>query len=142
MRHPPAYAQAIAQRQQRYKWPGLAATARSQPTDAPGRYALPAWLVVPRPPAPVEETPLLFRRVIDEQRRELDGHCFCLDLRRLTPVACDGGTGRIGVPEERLTACLEERAAPIMRRVEQRISQEQGRATCARRGLLTRAWGW
>ena len=124
VRRPLAYLQAIAQRQARNRWPGLAAAAQRESTSAGS--SLPAGYVSPRS-APAEETaPVVFQRFVAEMGRELYGSPMAGEVRGLRPLAWDGATLQIGVPQARLTAWLNERATPLVERAARQASPAQG----------------
>ena len=138
VRHPLAYLQAIAQRQAGSRWPGLAAAARSQPEAASNRYALPAGYISRSLVAPVaekkeekekekeKEPPLLFRRFVDALLRQLYGSPMAGELRGLTHLPSANDTLRVGVPQQRLTAWLQERATPLVQRAARQASPSRG----------------
>lgn len=128
VRHPLAYLQAIAQRQARSRWPGLAEAARTQPEGAPNRYTLPAGYIsrsLAEPDAE-EEPPVLFRRFVDALHGQLYGSPMAGELHGLTHLPSADDTLRVGVPQQRLTAWLQERAGVVVARAARQASPALG----------------
>ena len=73
-----------------------------------------------------KEPPVLFRRFVDALHGQRYGSPMAGELHGLPHLPSDGDTLRVGVPQQRLTAWLQERAGVVVVRAARQASPSLG----------------